>query len=53
MEWLRNWVTTVLGGIAGSALVLAGIEKHDWWLIIGGIALALAGAAAKDARRGG
>uniref|UniRef100_A0A6M3KAG9 Holin n=1 Tax=viral metagenome TaxID=1070528 RepID=A0A6M3KAG9_9ZZZZ len=46
----KNWLTSVLGGIPGGALILAGFAANpdDWNLIIAGIGAFIAGLVQKD-----
>ena len=50
---LRNWFTSVLGGIVGIPEIIAGIQAGDVVMILKGLAMFLMGLAAKDSNVSG
>jgi len=50
MSWLKNWFTTLFGGIAGVPQIFEGLTTKpiNWTLVITGIGTLLLGLTAKD-----
>lgn len=48
---IKNWLTSVFGGVAGVPLIVAGFAANpdDWNMIIAGIGAFIVGLAAKQA----
>lgn len=48
--FLKNWLTTLFGGVPGLGLIIMGAMANpiDWTKIMEGVGLLLTGAAAKD-----
>ena len=51
MDYIKNWLTTVFGGVAGIPQIVEAVSTKpiNWQLLITGIATLLLGIFAKDA----
>ncbi len=48
---IQNWITSVIGGIAGIPQIVLGFKTGDVMMIIQGLSIFLAFLAAKDGRK--
>lgn len=49
-QYFENVKTSLFGAVAGLPIILQGIEKNDWQLVLAGIGALLVGIFAKDAK---
>lgn len=47
--FIRSWVTTVFGGVAGVPTIMVGLEQSNWAMVAGGVGMLLVGLFARDA----
>lgn len=50
---MKNWQTTIMGGVPGIGVVIDGIMTKNWGQVAGGIGLILVAIFAKDAGKTG
>lgn len=50
-KFLKNWLTTLLGSVAGVPIILEGLDTSDWKLVLAGVGAMLVGLFARDANK--
>lgn len=52
-EYFNNLKTTIFGAVAGLPVIIDGLEKQDWHLVLAGVGMLLVGIFAKDIKNNG